>query len=230
VMKRILNRLGNMTYLQRIALLSVAGELFLASCANGYLTKLKFEEFPTLSVDQYHYTEIHEGLAIAIQPMIISNDTEKYFGADLLADGTLAVFVLAENRSANLSYLVRKENIRLYPGNVTSNDPGPDRVARSRAGGIAGATFLAGPFMGYLLPVYIVGLKMKSNTDEIAYNLALKELQTKMVSPSSQMSGFVYFNVPKNPDSDKWTLRVEALEPTTKAVTVFNIGFPWRRR
>jgi len=229
-MKRIVNKLGAMIVLRRIVLLSVAAELFLGSCTVG-LPKLKFDEFPTLPASQYRYTEAHEGLAVAIQPMT-SDETEKYFGTNLLASGVLAVFLLAENHSLDLSYLVNKDTIQLNPGNVTSDD---SRIihAASRFGAgeaMAIAPILAGPFMAYAVPLQFVGRKMKSNSDEIAYDLTLKELQTKMVSPSAQMSGFLYFNLPEGTASDNWTVHIEALEPTAKTVAVFNIEFPWRRK
>jgi len=51
-----------------------------------------------------------------------------------------------------------------------------------------------------------------------------------MLSPSAQRSGFLNFKLPEKSTSDKWTVHIEALEPTTRAVTQFNIEFLWNRK
>ncbi len=79
-------------------------------------------DYPHTSMKQYKHTLINENdLSIVIRPLLNSEESLKYFEADLLSKDILAVYVEIENRNVSSSYILLKDKISLANANPVSN-------------------------------------------------------------------------------------------------------------
>lgn len=200
----------------------VALSILLNGCATLHLPKYEPQSF-----DHYLCSQVKDGLAVAIHPLTDRREIRKYFGIDLLSAHILAVFVVAENRSSSLSFILSKDQFSLGAKQIeTGFTSGFDQLTSesgSDAVSILGAIFIA--------PALILfGAKMDSDAAEINYNFAVKELQTKTLSPKEVTHGFVYFRLPDEYNvNDQWTVHLEAFDLRNKDSKSFNIPFEWER-
>lgn len=199
---------------------------------------IQLPEYTIQPFDNYEYKEIKEGLAIAIQPFTSGDGVEKQFGANLLFEGILPVLVFAENRSPKSSYILFKDRVWLTPGLLQPD--GTSVRERLTSDGTAQA-LTVGAFVGLgagfavpgpnllALPLGVASHKMKADADEIKYNLAIKELHTRTISPQRSVSGFAYFKMPeKGISTPTWTVHIEVLDLQNRQLLTFNIPFKFQ--
>jgi hypothetical protein len=196
---------------------------------------VQLPEYTIQPFDNYEYKEIKEGLAIAIVPFTSREGVEKQFGANLLFEGILPVLIFVENRSPKSSYILFKDRVWLTPGLLLPDGTSvrerltSDRIAQALTFGafvgLAAGFAVPGPAL-LALPLGFASDKMKADADEIKYNLAIKELHTRTVSPERSVSGFAYFKMPeKGIATPTWTVRIDVLDLQSKRSLTFDIPF-----
>lgn len=197
----------------------------LLTLVNG-CTTLQLPLYAPQPVDRYNNVQVKDGLAVAIQPMLDAEESEKYFGTNLLARNILPAFVVSENRHASSSFLLLKNRISLSAGQPALAGS-PDK-ARSEAGAEAlGWTSVA---LGSL-PLAAIAVKMMSDATVINRNFKAQEFQTKTLSPGQTAQGFVYFQLPEGAKlPEQGTIRLEALEAMHKEVAHFEFTFLSERK
>lgn len=188
----------------------------------------RLPDYSLLSIHQYMHKSTQHGLTVAIHPMTHQTEIEEYFGTNLLAHNVLPVLVVAENRSAELSFIIRKEEMKLSLENAQSFETGRSKAVGSS--NAAEAVLLASTVL--VSPVLLfVGIGMESHAAEIRRNFAMKEFQHAMVSPGDVKSGFIYFQLPEPADSfDRWLLQIQAMDPRNKTTLTYSYVFDWKRR
>jgi hypothetical protein len=198
---------------------------------NGCAT-MQLPEYKTQSLKPYMLSYVEDGLSVAIHPLIKREESEQYFGLDLLAVNVLAVHVVAENRNSLVSFVLSKNQVSLHTeGVLADQNPQRDQLV-SESGGqsltmagaaVAGAGVIFTPLLIAALPLVFAGAKQFSDADVIKHNFAVKELQTNTLSPGESAEGFVYFRLPKEMDAqDQWRLRLQALNLQSKEMTSFD--------
>lgn len=214
---------------------------FTAICFSASCSAIELPQYKIEAIDTYEYRQSRDGLIIAIQPFTRKERSEEYFGADLLSERVLAVLILAENRSANSSYILSRDRLKLMPEGVPPTEDvvrerlKPDRTSDALA--FAGSATLFGgalfaPLAGVGLPLTFVGHKLRADANEIKYNLALKELYTRTISPGRVVSGFVYFKIPENVSIESWVMTADVTNlQTAKSLTLaIPFKFKWDGR
>ncbi len=209
------------------------GWLLSATVALNGCSTMKLPEHPVQPANYSPYSQIKDGLAVAIEPLTSSQESEKYFGTDLLSAGILAVFVTAENRGAPSSFLVTKEQFSLREGQAEVHEASRrDQLGSEAAGQTINTVGALGlvivPILA--LPLVFVGSKMTSDATVVKQNFAVKELQAKTLSSGEEIHGFVYFQLlPGHTGPGQWTVHLEAQDLNTKEVKSFDFTFEWRK-
>jgi hypothetical protein len=191
----------------------------------------KLPDPPAPSVVSYPYSQITDGLAVAIQPLTNAQESTRYFGTDLLSRGILAVLVSAENRDSQANFLLSKDRFALRAGQTEgSGVSGRGQIASGAGNAVAtvgGVGMVVGPLL--VAPVAIFGLKMISDEEAIKHSFTTKELPTKTLAAGEETHGFVYFQLPQGHlGPGQWTLHLEAVDLKSKAVTNFDFVFDWK--
>jgi hypothetical protein len=178
-------------------------------------------------VDRYKNVQSKDELVVVIQPVLDREESEKYFGTDLLALNIIPVFVISENRHASSSFMLLKERIVFSAGQHAVVGT-PDK-ARSEA--TAESLGWASVALGGSLVLAAIAAKMMSDATVINRNFKAQEFQSKTLSPGQTAQGFVYFQLPKGANfPEQWMVRFEALEATSKDVKHFEFPFQSERR
>ena len=169
-------------------------------------------------------------LHIAVQPMTDKEQQEKYFGVVLTDVGVLAVFSIAENRSASQRFMLRDDLISLQNKTTkqiflkplkTDVADDSDLEATRR-----GSEFLGSIFLSLALA------KNSVDTKAIQDNLFDKTLYTQTVLPGKTAEGFAFFKLwdSKIALSDNKTsledllLRIQATDEGTQLTDDFEFG------
>jgi hypothetical protein len=216
---------------------------------------MRLPDYETRSLSSYKHVDTQDQLAIAIHPLTEKQEIEQYFGMNLLSANILPVLVVAENNNPVSSFIVSKDRIFLKNTNqpddskradrkdVTSPSSGeamvitgsalwgvsslvpalPALALASAAGAAAVSTGAAALLSAPVLQ--FAGKKRISDAEVIKHNLAVKELQTRTISPGKSIQGFVYFQVPKeaHPLRD-WAILVKVVEINTSNVLSFEFN------
>ena len=158
--------------------------------------------------------------------MLEKKEIEKYFGTDLLSANILPVFVFAKNQSNDSSFLVTKEQFRLYK--ILPNIKGGSGQAKLKDSSAGGVVQIAGGVL--FTPLLFVGIKMESDYGMIKHNFGVKELKSHTISPGKSTHGFVYFQLPKDKkqQTDSWAVHFKAQNLRKKTMTNFKIPFSWK--
>lgn len=196
---------------------------FIAGCS-----ATRLPDYSPLSAHQYTHRNTQNGLIVAIHPMTETSEIEHYFGTNLLANDILPVLVVVENRNADVSFILRKQEIQLLNEGSESHDASK----RSEAVGNDDAAMVVGVAAAALIsiPLILVSVGMESHNAEVRRNFAMKELQQTVVSPGDTKSGFVYFKLPKPTNSpDRWRFQIKAVDLKSKMPLTFVYVFTWQR-
>jgi len=176
------------------------------SVSSASCTSLKLPRYAPRPLDSYRNAQTIEGLVVGVTPIVDEAESRQYFGTNLLASGILAVFVMAENRHPQFSFIVSREAVVLQ-AEATSR---PQRIGDPRTSdqaaeglGMAGALLVSPILLG-------VAVKLASDVSVINHNIRDQEFQTKTLSPGQRAEGFFYFQVPKDTEraGTQWTLSV----------------------
>src|SRR4030042_1076576 len=86
---------------------------FMSMQMTGCVAPMKIPPYKADAFSTYRNQVAKNDLRIAIQPMTDKEQQEKYFGVVLTDVGVLAVFIIAENRSASQRFMLRDDLISL---------------------------------------------------------------------------------------------------------------------
>jgi hypothetical protein len=189
----------------------------------------RLPDYSPLPAQQYTHRHTQNGLTVAIHPMTQNTEIEQYFGTDLLVHDILPLFVIVENRNAELSFILRKEEIKM----LREDSQRFDTPERSKSIGSANAAEAVGLAGGVLLslPLLLISVGMESHAAEVRRNFAMKELQQATVAPTESKSGFVYVQLPKPANGpDRWRVQIQVVDPKNKATVTYSYVFDWERR
>jgi hypothetical protein len=169
----------------------------------------KFPAYPGRPAGDYAVTAERAGLTIGVQPVEDLKEQKTYFKATLTPKGFIPVFIVIENGSTGDSFLFEKSNVG-YAG--VSSDSTPKM--RSKVGeGLA----MLGPGL--------IAVKLIANATVVQQNMLKKEVQSKTLSPSTSVRGFLYIPVPKKGPRDKIHLQVPITRAGTSETFVLNLIF-----
>lgn len=192
---------------------------------NGCATStLQFPDYSPQKSDQPQYSQVKDGVFIAIHPLVDKGEMEKYFKFDFLADNILAVFITVENKTPSSIYIVNKDHIILRGAgdgqdiNLETTQIGND-LEKAQTVGMAGVFVLA--------PVFIpISARMMSDAGSIRHNFLVKEIKTTTLFPGQQTNGFAYFKLPqKSKDDNLLMLKINIKEIESGATKAFNFNF-----
>ena len=170
--------------------------------------------YNVLSVDSYTYSQVQDGLKIAIHPIANKSDCKKYFGMDLLSSEILPVFVVAENRNPTSSFILTNDQFTL------SNADNPI-IDQSKVGDESNLVTLNNILGGSLIVLSMINDKLEDQQ-----SIAEKEFRAKTLPPGSSTSGFVYFQMSKEKMSQgTWTVQIKVIKPKEQDTKIFNINF-----
>lgn len=178
-------------------------------------------------------TQIQDGLAVAVHPILDEGESRKYFGMSLAARNILAVFVVGENRDPSASFILFKEAVSLS-ATVPSSRPSQEGIKSEAPGealALTGAALaLTGPIL--LAPLALsVAIQMLSDASVINHNFRSQEFQTKTLSPGQTATGFIYFQLPETtPLPDEWAIQVEAARMPDQEKRIFVFTFRGKGR
>lgn len=207
------------------------GWVLTAIIVGGGCAAKKLPEAPAPSVISYPYSQVTDGLAVAIQPLTNGQESTRYFGTDLLSRGIFAVLVSAENRSPQANFLLSKDRFALRAGQTEGSGVSGRGQIASGAGNAVATIGGVATALGALgaAPIAIFGLKMRSDEEAIKHSFTTKELPTKTLATGEETHGFVYFQLPQGHlGPGQWTLHLEAMDLKSKAVTNFDFVFDWK--
>ena len=209
----------------------VLGWLLVAVLLSEGCSTKKLPEHPTQPLSSYPYSEVKDGLAVAIQPLTNPQESEKYFGTDLLSSGIFAVFVSAENRGSPSTFILLKERFVLRAGQTDAHDvSGRGQIepgAGTAAVAVTSVGFVVAPVL--MFPALFVATKMLSNEEVVKHNFTVKELQAKTLSAGEETHGYVYFQLPQgHAGPGQWSVHLEAQDLSTKETKSFDFAFDWK--
>jgi len=213
--------------LYRVLALTLSLAILQAGCSTMHLPNYEPQGY-----GHYKNSQVQDGLAVAIHPLTDKEESEKYFGTDLLSGNVLAVFVMAENQSPGANFLISNRQFSLRAEKQDYKGAATYEGSSETAGQ---ATMLVGALLLYpvavaVLPMLFAGAKMISDSTEIKRNFAVKELKTRTISPGEGTHGFVYFQLPANGAvPHRLSVHVEVQELKRKGPVVFDLPFEWKR-
>ena len=74
---------------------------------------MTIENIPIQPIHNYKFSKTTDNFLIGIQPYYKKNESKKYFGRYLLADGILPILIVIKNISPESSYIVNKDLCKL---------------------------------------------------------------------------------------------------------------------
>jgi hypothetical protein len=166
-------------------------------------------------VSEYRHVVHQSGLSASVDPFVDEERLVNHFGADLLADGLLPIFVVLENQGYGDGVVVLKEKIALELGSAaiaeaserykyeadvnasTTKSVGGAAAAASGAATVAILPIMAGtPIVSIaFLPVTIAVSMQAEKTERVARRVEDRAIQFRTVYPGQVQSGFIYFKL-----------------------------------
>ena len=163
--------------------------LILAGCTTARIADYQPAVFPSTS----ERTAQASGVDVALDPFVEKERTEKFFDMDAVGQGIAILHVRVTNKTADQTFLVKKENVQLVRNGAGGLTGGGERTASSQASantiGITGAVLSGLGGVGLLS----AGAAMVSHSTEVQRNLTSKEMGDQSLSPGESMEGFIYF-------------------------------------
>lgn len=190
---------------------------FLAGCT------ISIPDYQPASPPLTERTGQASGVEVALDPFIERERTEKYFDIDAVAKGIAILHVRVVNKTADQTFLVRKDNFQLVPNETAvglTTDGKQVKPSEPVVGQIPGER---GPTPG----IYSLfgGTGKELLPSEIRRNFVGKEMVDQTLSAGQSMEGFIYFSsVEKGEDwSGTTSVDVSLTEIKTHQVKEFTI-------
>jgi hypothetical protein len=199
--------------------------IFFATTLAGCST-VKMADFESKPFDKYTYSQIKDGLAIAIHPISNKEESKKYFGTDLLSANILALYVIVVNRESSTEFLLLKDRVSLRQSeHLLGSASNSDSVGSPEAGE---DVIIVSAF--FLFPMIFVGAQMVTDAFEVKHNFIKKELRSATLSPNESTKGFLYFSLPKeNIGAGNFYFSIEITNQRTHNINTFVIPFTFKK-
>jgi hypothetical protein len=155
-----------------------------------------------------------QGLTIAVDPVLDSERADTYFKVNPAGKGIGIIYLQAENKSVNATWLLDEKNMHLTIAGQAGDMNAEDQYVKGDYGKAyaytAGAVICSGALLG---AVFIVAANQATeNASIIQKNFVDKEWHNQTLAPGQQVAGFIYFNLGKN---SRWagssTLRIDCI-------------------
>jgi hypothetical protein len=203
--------------------------LFMSMQVTG-CAPMKIPPYKADAFNTYQNQVAKNDLHIAIQPMTDKEQQDKYFGVVLTDAGVLAVFIIAENRSASQRFMLRDDLISLQNKTAKQIFPKPLKTDVADDSDLE-STRRASEFLGSIF-LSLALAKNSVDTKAIQDNLFDKTLYTQTILPGKTAEGFAYFklsdskiNVSDNKINFKdLLLRIQATDEVTQSIHSFEFG------
>ena len=160
------------------------------------------------------------GVEVYIEPFVDKNEVKKYFGTNLIAKGIFPVYVKIVNETKDLSIFVDDTTFSLV---VENNNYKPIKIDEIKDVSAGTAVATAGTCC-ISIPCMLLGGKMATDASVINYNFNYNKLHPTTISPGKDVSGFVYFRLPKKgriPEFWKIQASIENFSNSNKTELIF---------
>lgn len=184
---------GTVFHYFRVSCWTIVIFSFMSVQMTGCVAPMKIPPYKADTFNTYKNQAAKDDLHIAVLAMTDKEQQEKYFGVVLTDLGVLAVFIIAENRSASQRFMLRDDLISLQnkttkqiltkPGQTDVADDSSLEGAR-RASAIVGSIGLS-----------LALAKHSADTKAIQDNMFDKTLYTQTVLPGKTAEGFAFFKL-----------------------------------
>jgi hypothetical protein len=141
--------------------------------------------------------------------------SQKFFGIDAMDNGIAILHVRILNKTANQTFLVKKDNFYLLRNGTQVSTSNLDKDKDSAAPGQVIGAIGMGSLMG------ILGVTMVAHATEVQMSFTSKELGDQTLSPGQSTEGFIYFApVKKGEDWTRATVVQIKLLPTNNQIPI----------
>jgi len=173
---------------------------FMSMQMTGCVAPMRIPPYKADAFDTYKNQVGKNDLHIAVCPMTDKEQLEKYFGVVLTDVGVLAVFIIAENRSASQHFMLRDDLISLQNKTTKQILPKPFQTDVADDSNLEGTRRASLIVSNVLLSPAAIGLslalaKHSVDTKAMQDNLFDKTLYTQTVLPGKTAEGFAFFKL-----------------------------------
>ncbi len=176
-----------------------------------------------------------QGLTITAESIQDKERADTYFKVSPVYRGIGIIYLQAENKSTNATWLLNEENIHLIftakAGDLNAHD---QKVKGDYSGAQASfATTIAMEliFIPLAVPGVFMTMKAASDASVIEKNFVDKEWHNQTLSPGQSAQGFVYYNLDKQPKwADSASLKIDCLNITSQQTNTFNIPMAYEKK
>jgi len=186
---------------------------------------LRMPAYPVHPASSYANRISHDAVDIAIHPITGASESKRYFGTNLVSRNVLAVLVVVDNHSSS-SLVLDPTHCQLVG---LPDRAGDEQLPGKGAGQAVGVLSVAA--ISPLLSV--VAMKMMFDSENIKYNLHVKELARQTVSPGKSAQGFLYFRLPEGQSGKeagtRWEVRIAVSRLGAAATSHVSLAFDWER-
>jgi hypothetical protein len=152
----------------------------------------QYPDYQPLAAREYPSYQEQQGIGLAVVPLFDKSSQKRYLGANLLAQGFLAVYVVIENHASTRGAILLRDQMTFRhdaspPVSRANNQPRPGAsnavaaMAAAPPGGIG-----EGVIGAVAVSIAVHGLS------DVRVNLLKKELRSQTVAPGKVGSGFVF--------------------------------------
>jgi len=214
-----------------LKLIISAAFLVLAGTGCGTLTIPQYTTGPSKQAR----TVESQGLTITAEPILDKERADTYFKVNPTYRGIGIIYLQAENKSADATWLLAEENMSLHVAATNCDMNAHNQKVKGDYSG-AQASFAAAivmeiVFIPLAVPGIFMTMKAASDASVIEKNFVDKEWHNQTLSPGQSAQGFIYFNLDKQP---KWAnsaiLRIDCPNITNQQTNTFTIPLTYETK
>ena len=158
---------------------------------------MQLKKYPEPSMDLFKNAKLIEGVSAIAVPLLDEDESEEYFGVELLDKDILAIYLSIQNNNPDTGFMIPAESIQIAEfkeKNSSNSKPGKESESTGEGALTIGAASLV--LVPVLAPILLpVGVQQMSDATIIKENFKSKQFRTRTVSPGGNASGFVYFKM-----------------------------------
>ncbi len=147
-----------------------------------------------------------EGISTFVKPITDAEDSQKYFGLNLLEKGIIPIYLSIKNSNQNKFYTINSNSIIIGNTEQIDQSVNPAQDKRRESEKLASAGAIGGMF--FLLPA----AALASESSVIKENLDSKRFRSQTIEPGEKASGFCYFKLDELKTSEQLGLYIELKE------------------
>jgi len=173
-----------------------------------------FPHYPAKRAKECAVSAENADVVVGLETVETSEAQKTYFGANLVKNGFVPVFVVIENGMSSSSVIFDKTKV--------TYGPSASALPVAQTASIAGKTFAVAaiPFAGGFAAARVI-----SSDLEVRANLLEKELQSTTISPGKSVRGFLYVPVKNKVSREKIRLQITVAKAGTDDTLDFGLDF-----